>query len=315
MQNRIKVNELSSFLNKEIITEFLVTQKELREGSKDFYLRLKLADNTGSIMGNIWNNARSISEKFQVGDVIKVKGIIISYKSQLQVTVNKIQKLEPEAYDLSDFIEQTSKDVDKLLAKLFQYIDSINDEDYKSLLLAFFDDKELLTQFSQAPAAKSWHHNYLGGLLEHTIAVTNICNLLAGNYPVERDLLVTGALLHDIGKILEYSVTAAIEFTSTGRLLGHIPLGDNMVCERAAQLNAFPPEKLMKLRHLILSHHGEYEKASARLPQTIEAIMLHHADNLDAQTTGVAQLIQAVQNPDAKWSEYDKLNNRYYYLK
>ena len=315
MNTKIFVKELKEHLNKEFISNFLVSQKELREGAKDFYIRLKLNDSTGSVSGNVWNNAKVIAEKFEIGDVIQVKGVVISYKAQLQVTVNKITKIPEEEYNLSDYLETTDKDINKLSEKLYNYVDSIGNSYLKQLLSKIFDDKEFFTIFAQAPAAKTWHHNYIGGLLEHTVAVASICEFATHLYEVDKDLLITGALLHDIGKVLEYNIKPTIEFTAEGRLVGHIPLGDHILSTKAAEIDNFPPDLLFKLRHLILAHHGEYEKASARLPQTLEAIVLHHADNFDAQTVGVAQLVESVQNDDAKWTEYDKLNNRYYYIK
>jgi len=315
MEDKIFVNQVSDFLNKEIISNFLVVEKDLREGKKDFYVRLKLADKTGSISGNIWNNAKPISETFQEGDVIKIKGVVISYKAHIQLTVNKVRVMKSEEYNLSDYIEATSKDITKLSEKLFQFIDNIQDKYLKELLLSIFEDKEFFTLFANSPAAKTWHHNYIGGLLEHTIAVSTICDFLTHLYPVNKDLLLTGAILHDIGKVYEYNIKSIIDFSVIGRLIGHISLGDQLICKKAAQINNFPKEILMKLRHLILAHHGEFEKASVRLPQTLEAIVLHHADNLDAQTTGVQQIIKSVQNKEAEWSDFDKLNSRYYYIK
>jgi len=313
--SKIFVKELKDHLNKEIISNFLVTEKILREGAKDFYIRLKLADSSGSIFGNVWNNAKTIAEKFEEGDVVQVKGFIITYKAQLQVTVNKIKKIPQEEYDLNDYLETTTKDITKLSDKLFDYIESIKNQYLKELLLSIFEDKEFFTKFGQAPAAKSWHHNYIGGLLEHTMSVAGLCDYASHNYNVDKDLLITGAILHDIGKVFEYQVLPNIDFTPVGRLVGHIPLGDNFIADRAKEINGFPEDLLMKLRHLILSHHGEYEMASARLPQTLEATILHQADNFDAQTIGVQQLKNAVTDDNAKWTEFDRLNNRYYYIK
>lgn len=312
---KITVSELKDHLNKEIISDFLVTQKNLREGSKDFYIRLQLSDKTGSVPGNVWNNAKTLAQKFEEGDVLRIKGVIISYKTQIQITVNKIQKLYEEEYNLADFMETTAKDVNKLSDKLFNFIDNIKQPNLKELLLNIFEDKEFYTKFAQAPAAKTWHHNYIGGLLEHTISIAAICDFVSHMYDVDKDLLITGALLHDIGKVFEYKIANTIDFSVQGRLIGHIPLGDQFICERAARLNNFPENILMKLRHLILAHHGEYEKASARLPQTIEAIVMHHADNLDAQTVGVLQLTNKISEDGAEWSEFDRLNMRYYYIK
>ncbi len=315
MDLKIYVNNLSDYLNKEITSDFLVTQKELREGTRDYYIRLRLADSTGSVVGNVWNNAHRIAQLFDEGDVIRIKAVVINYKSQIQLTVNKVRKLEEDQYDISDFIETTSKDINKLSDRLFGFIDSIKNEYLKKLLLSIFDDKEFYKKFSTSPAAKTWHHNYVGGLLEHTVSVATICDFVSKMYQVDRDLLVAGALVHDIGKVQEYHIKTAIDFTDVGRLIGHLSLGDELVCNKAKEINNFPPELLMKLRHLILSHHGEYEKASVRLPQTLEAVVLHFADNIDAQTIGVQQLINSGKSTDAQWSEYDKLNNRYYFIK
>ena len=315
MAQNIKINQLSNSLNQEIVSDFLVSQKELREGTKSNYLRLTLADKTGSMVGNVWSNADTFSEKFKEGDVVRIKAIVISYKGKYQLNINVIKPLFPEEYNLADFIASTDKDINKLSDKLFLFIDSIKNNYLKEMLLNIFEDKEFYSKFAQAPAAKSWHHNYVGGLLEHTISVATICDFSSHHYPVDRDLLLIGAILHDIGKVREYSLKSSIDFTAEGRLVGHIPLGDQLVCEQAAKINNFPQGLLMKLRHLILAHHGEYEFASARLPQTIEAVLLHQADNLDAQTVGVKQLIEAQQNPEAEWTDFDRLNNRFYFMK
>lgn len=315
MGQKFKINQLGKMVNQEIISDFLVTQKELRDGTKSKYLRLTFADNSGSMVGNIWSNADSFTDKFAEGDVVRIKAMVITFKGKYQLNVSKVKLLMTEEYDLADFIASTEKDINKLSDKLFFFIDSIKNENLKELLLNIFEDKEFYTKFAQAPAAKSWHHNYVGGLLEHTVSVATICDFSSHHYPVDRDLVLTGAILHDIGKVREYSLKSSIDFTTEGRLIGHIPLGDQLICEQAAKINNFSTKLLMKLRHLVLAHHGEYEFASARLPQTIEAVLLHQADNLDAQTVGVKQLVEAQQNEDAEWTEFDRLNNRFYYIK
>ncbi len=313
MEN-LRINELANYQNKEIISNFLVAQKELREGTKDFYLRLKLVDKTGSIVANIWNNAKRIADLFNEGDVVKIQAMVISYKSQLQLTISKIKVADELEYDLSDFVATTKKDITKLADVFFGFIDNMKDENIKMLMKNIFEDKEFFAKFSKSPAAKTWHHNYVGGLLEHSVSVAKICNFVSDMYPVDKDLLIAGALLHDVGKVYEYNFKTMIEFTTMGRLVGHLCIGDQIISETASKMNNFPQNTLIKLRHLILSHHGEYEKAAARLPQTLEAIVLHMADNLDAQSVGVTQLIEGVQGTNAEWTEYDKLNNRYFYI-
>ncbi len=311
---RITTRDLPEYKNKELVGFFLVQEKELRQGARDYYLRLRLGDQNGSVNANIWTNAQQMNELFNEGQVIKIKGIVKEYRSQIQITVTNLRVAEENEYDLKDFIPATAKDINLLADSLFEYISGIGNRFVKELLSSIFDDKEFFTRFIQAPAAKNWHHNYAGGLLEHIIAVTVICDFAAHHYPVNRDILIAGALLHDIGKVEEYSMKAAIDFTDIGRLIGHITIADELVSQKAAAIDAFPDVLLMKIRHMILSHHGEYEKGAVRLPQTLEAVVLHYADNLDAQTCGVMQLMNAVKKGTAEWTEYDRLNNRYFYL-
>ncbi len=311
---KIYIENLHHYLNEEVVTYFLVTQKELRDGKKDQYIRLRLTDKTGNIAANIWNNVKQLKDLFKEGDIVKIKGIVISYREQSQITVNNVRRAREDEYDIAEFVPKTSKDVKELSDALFHYIDNINDEYIKQLLESIFGNKEFFSKFSQAPAAKSWHHNYMGGLIEHTVSVTKICDFASHMYPVQKDILIAGAMLHDAGKVYEYSMRPAIDFTPIGRLVGHICLADEMVTKKAAEINNFPDNTLLKIRHLILSHHGEFEKGSCRLPQMLEAIVLHFADNLDAQTIGVNQLVEAGLKSDSEWTEFDRLNNRYFYI-
>ena len=312
--SRIEVKDLFKSMNQEIETFLLLTKKELREGKSDMYLRLEFTDKTGPVNGNVWNNAQLAMEGYIVGDVVKVRGMVQSYKDQIQLNVKKIRKAEPEEYDLKDYIPETKKNVKNLSDELFALINSVKDETIKQLLLSIFDDKELLGKFLRCPAAKGWHHNFVGGLLEHTVSVTKICDFASTLYPVNRDELIAGALLHDFGKIYEYMIMPSIEFTDEGRLLGHIVMADQLIVKKAGEINLFSPHTLLKLRHLILSHHGEMEKGAVKVPMTVEAVVLHFADNLDAQTTGVMQMIEAAGDPKARWTELDKLNSRYIYI-
>ncbi|HRY83010.1 MAG TPA: HD domain-containing protein [Candidatus Cloacimonadota bacterium] len=311
MENQIQITDLAQHVGTEIMSFYLVTEKELRDGKNDQYLRLRLKDKTGSIAGNIWKDAKKEAENFEIGDVIKIKALVVSYKGQIQLSVTKTRFADHSEYDMSEFLTISKRDPQEMAAELFGYLDSITNPFINKLLRSIFDDKEFFPRFLAAPAAKSWHHNYIHGLIEHILSVARLCDFCCAQYPVNRDLLLAGALLHDVAKVTEYSDTTTIEFTDTGRLIGHLALSDQMICEHASRILGFPDDILLHLRHLVLAHHGEYEKASVRLPQTLEAIVLHLCDNLDAQSTGVAQLIEAMP-PDAPWSEFDKLNNRYY---
>jgi len=310
---RIEIKELSQFVGKEITSYYLVAEKELRDGKNDQYLRLRLQDKSGSCNGNVWTNAQKEAEGFEEGDIVKIKAMTVNYKGQIQLSVQKIRLADKSEYNLEEFLARSKKDPVQLTEEFISYLESVVDPNLKQLLKAIFEDKEFFNRFTYAPAAKTWHHNYIHGLLEHTVMVARACQYLSKQYPVNYDLLISGALMHDMAKVFEYEQKPAIDFSNIGRLVGHLSLGDQMICAQAAKIQGFPDNLLMVVRHLILAHHGEYEKASVRLPQTLEALVLHLADNLDAQTAGVLQLLELTP-ADAEWSEFDKMNSRYYYI-
>jgi 3'-5' exoribonuclease len=313
MMDQLNISDFSDHKGKEVIGFYLVAEKELREGKNDQFLRLRLQDRTGSLAAYVWKDAQKMSEGFAEGDVVKIKALVNVYKEQLQLNISQIRFADHSEYDLEMLILKSVKDPTALAEKFFGFVDKIENIFLSKLIRSIFEDKDLFTRFSEAPAAKNWHHNYKHGLLEHTVTVATLCDFAASLYPVNYDLLISGALLHDFGKVWEYSDKAVIDFTDLGRLVGHLTLADQFISEQSRRITGFPDEILLNLRHLILAHHGEYEKASVRLPQTLEALVLHLCDNLDAQTTGVAQLLAAA--PDtAVWTEFDKLNNRYYHL-
>ncbi|MEA3459118.1 MAG: HD domain-containing protein, partial [Chloroflexota bacterium] len=184
----------------------------------------------------------------------------------------------------------------------------------RSLLDKFFDDEEFVKKFCRAPCARRIHHAYLGGLLEHVTEVIVLCQAVLGLFPqIDRDLLLTGAILHDVGKIREFVYQTEIDYSDEGRLWGHMVIGDRLISERVAQIPDFPPELAMRLRHMVLSHHGRHEWGSPRRPKTLEACALHYIDNLDAQVNRFAQIIAARRDKTKPWTEYDTLLKRYLY--
>lgn len=311
MENHINVQYIHNHESKEIIGFYLAAEKELREGKGGQYLRLKLQDRTGFVSANVWKDAAKEAEKFDVGDVVKIRANVVNYKGQIQLTVTQLRFADKSEYDIQNYITRSRFEPEFLAERFWGFIDSIENEYLNKLLHIIFDDKDFFQRFLEAPAAKSWHHNFMHGLIEHTVAVAALCEFASTQYAVNYDLLISGALMHDVAKVMEYTGAAAIEFTDQGRLIGHLTMSDQLICDTAAKIPGFPDEILLNLRHLVLSHHGEYEKASVRLPQTLEAVLLHHCDNLDAQTAGVSQLLEAAA-PEAVWSEFDKINNRYY---
>ncbi|MEN6445950.1 MAG: HD domain-containing protein [Candidatus Cloacimonas sp.] len=311
MANHLFISELHQKVNQEISGLYLVAEKELREGKNDLYLRLKLQDRSGTISANVWKDALKHSDEFDAGDIISIQGTVVSYKGQVQLSITKLRFADKSEYDIEDYLMRSKIAPEVLSARFFEFVDKVKQPHLNRLLHLIFDDKDFFTKFLNSPAAKNWHHNYLNGLIEHTVSVAALCEFATTLYPVNYDLLITGALLHDVAKIKEYDSKSNIDFTEEGRLIGHLALSDQLAYETATKIPGFPEDLLLNLRHLILSHHGEYEKASVRLPQTLEAIVLHHCDNLDAQAVGVTQIIDAAP-PNAIWTEYDKLNNRYY---
>jgi 3'-5' exoribonuclease len=311
MDKQTSVSELHQKVGEEIIGYYMVAEKELRDGKNDQFLRLKLQDRTGSISANVWKDAKKSDGEFDAGDVIKIKGNVVNYKGQTQLSITLLRFADTSEYNIEEFLTRSKIAPDVLAERFFSFIDKVEQAHLSKLLHLIFDDKEFFSKYLLAPAAKGWHHNYVHGLIEHSVSVAALCEFASGMYPVNYDLLIAGALLHDVAKVKEYESKTSIDFTDIGRLVGHLSLSDQMVCETAARIPGFPDELLLNLRHLILAHHGEYEKASVRLPQTLEALVLHLCDNLDAQSVGVAQMIASAP-PNAAWTEFDKLNSRYY---
>ena len=305
------VIELPQKVNEEIIGFYLVAEKDLRDGKNDQFLRLRLQDRSGSVSANVWKEAKKLDSEFDAGDVVKIKATVVNYKGQIQLSITKLRYADKSEYNVEDYLTRSKIEPEVLAERFFSFVDKVEQAYLNKLLHLIFDDKEFFARFLSAPAAKGWHHNYVHGLIEHSNSVAALCEFASTLYPVNYDLLISGALLHDVAKVREYNSKTNIEFTDIGRLVGHLSMSDQLVCETAARIPGFPEELLLNLRHLILAHHGEYEKASVRLPQTLEALVLHLCDNLDAQSVGVAQMVEAAP-PNAVWTEFDKLNNRYY---
>ena len=305
------INELQEQQNKEVTAYYLVAEKEIREGKNGQFMRLRVMDRSGSVTGYVWKDFLKVAEEFGEGDVVKIRATVQNYKGQIQLNISQLRFADHSEYDPDLYLTRSKIPPEILSERFFSYVDKVENTFLNRLLRDIFEDKDFFALYLKAPAAKSWHHNYIHGLIEHTVSVASICEFVSSMYPVNQDLLLSGALLHDVAKVMEYSAKPPIEFTDLGRLIGHLSLSDQLICEKARAITGFPEELLLHLRHLVLAHHGEYEKASVRLPQTLEATILHLCDNLDAQSIGVTQLIEAAPK-DAEWTEFDKLNSRYY---
>ncbi len=300
---------------------FIVRKRELKT-KKDgtHYLLLELGDRSGRISAIVWDNAESVYDTFQTGDTVKVKGTVVMYKDSKQIAVEKIRKADSsDRMEKMDFIPQRELNIETLLKDLEKTVESVKTLPLKRLLQKVFHDPLWIDRFKKAPGGKLWHHAYLGGLLEHTLAVVKVCETMALLYPkVERDLLIAGALCHDIGKIDEYGYDQGyIDFTDEGRLWGHISIGAQHIrtmIEEMEKEEGFPLELKKQMIHLVLSHQGKLEYGSPVLPMTLEAMILFYADEMDSKANALLHIIEKDSEPGRRWSRYISLLDRFIYL-
>ncbi len=295
----------------QIIGHYLCKQKQsLKSRAGKTYLSLKLQDKTGIIDAKIWEINNSI-QNFDESDYIKIDATVVSYQNELQLRINKLRKSQVGEFFESDYIPTTDKNIDELYKKILEYINSIANTYVKKLVEdIFINNKDISENFKSHSAAKTMHHSYMGGLIEHTLSVVQICDFMCGRYKsVNRDILISTALLHDIGKIFELSNFPDNDYTDEGQLLGHIIIGMELITETAAKIEKFPQDLLNLLKHSIISHHGEYEFGSPKRPKTIEAFILHCADNMDAKIKMFEEIIEK-DNTMGNWVGYQKMLER-----
>ncbi|MCL4560511.1 MAG: OB-fold nucleic acid binding domain-containing protein [Chloroflexi bacterium] len=295
---------------------YLVRKKALepfRDASRGVYLTLILADAAGQIIGRVWEDAQSAAEQIQEGMVVKVEGEVDKYMDRLQVRVLRVRPARENEYDRRDFLPAGSRDPAEMLAELDDLRQQISNPHLRRLVDTFFGDPEFRARFSQAPASTQVHHAYLGGLLEHTLQVLHLSKTVIALYPkIDPNLLLAGAFLYEIGKVREFKWEMELEYSNEGRLLGHIVLADEMVSEAIRKIPDFPAELALRLRHMLVAHHGRYEWGSPRRPQTLEAIALHHIEDLDTQVNRFEAILEHSE-PDAPWTPYDRLLGRQLY--
>lgn len=296
---------------------FLVSKKNLAETkSGNPYLALTLMDRTGEIEARSWDNAARLDALTEVGRIIAVEGQVKPFRDQLQLNITGLQPVAEGSVDLAHFMPASRRNVSEMQAELAGLIDSVIDPGLRRLLAGLFQGA-LLQEFSRAPAAKMMHHACLGGLLEHTLSVAGLALKICEHYPrLDRDLLLAGALLHDLGKVREFSYASLpFDYTDQGRLIGHLVLGAEMVRRQAEGVPELAPARLDQVLHLILSHHGRHEFGSPCLPMTREAILLHHLDDMDAKMELIDRLSEQVEGDTYRWSDYQRSLERFLYLR
>ena len=299
-----------------VASSFLVAEKSMAVSQKgSAYLNVRLKDKTGEMDGKVWDNAVELDRVFKKGDIIYVEGRALSYRNTLQLSMVTIKPCAEEDIDPTDFLPVSKMDTAAMFQDLLGYLDKISSPPIQQLLAAFLHDEKTAELFRRAPAAKGFHHIYLGGLLEHTLSVVRLLDKAADHYPqLNRDLLIAGGMLHDIGKIYEFSYDSLIEYSDEGRMIGHLVMGVEMINKKIEAIPDFPPRTALALRHIILSHHGEFEYGSPKRPKILEALVIHFMDDLDAKVNAFQSFVAAdAANTDSDWTPFNRFFERYLY--
>lgn len=272
------------------------------------YDNVILQDKTGTIDAKVWDPDSAGIEEFGAMDYVEITGDITNFQGNLQIAVKRARLASLEEYDPKDYFPTSGQDVDEMYAKLMDYIASVGNQYLNRLLNMFFGNQKFAGAFKHHSAAKSVHHGFIGGLLEHTLSVTRNCDYFAENYPfLNRDLLLTAAMFHDIGKLKELSSFPENDYTDAGQLLGHIVIGTEWIGEAIREIEGFPQVLANELKHCILAHHGELEFGSPKKPALVEALALSFADNLDAKLETFRELVSNVPDNNLEWQGFNRL--------
>jgi 3'-5' exoribonuclease len=297
-------------------SHFAVAKKSLRQfRNKDgSFLSLVLADKTGSVTANVWDNAEEVGAAFDEGDIVLVDAKAEQYQGRNQLKLQSVEWADASEVDLTDFLPRSDVDPAVVQKRIEDAITGIGSDPLRELLRSVFGDKELLPRFLESPAAKGLHHARIGGLAEHVASALDIAEAVCKAHPsLDHDIVVAGVLLHDIGKLWELECRAAISYSAAGRLLGHISIGFSEVDRRARGIPGFPEDLRLQLLHIILSHHGEAQFGSPIRPMTAEAIAVHSIENCDAQVSQFAEKIAVAVEEGRQFTQYDTLLERYLY--
>ena len=293
--------------NKVITTSFLVQAKEIRQKKGgEFYLSLTLCDRTGDLDAKMWDNVNEVLDVFDRDDFVKVKGMVQIFHNRPQLTIHKLRRMDESEIDFADYFPASKRDPEEMWRELRGIIDGVANPHLKSLLEAVFADEDIARRYRRAPAAKQIHHAFLGGLIEHVLSVCGMAKPAAAHYAnIDYDLLITGVLLHDIGKIYELTYDRGFSYSDEGQLVGHISIGTRILYEKLRGLPDFPPRLLVLVEHLILSHHGHLEFGSPKLPQFPEALLLHYLDDMDSKMESMRALVERDRQVEGNFTGFN----------
>ena len=293
--------------NQVIESFFLVHSKEVRsKKTGEEYLVLMLADRTGTIEAMLWDGVPKLRDAFDRDDFVKVKGLVQVHRNRQQMIVHTLERVEESRVDLADYLPHTEKNIASMWAELRAAVAAMANPHLRALVDSFLDDEQVAPLYRCAPAAKSLHHARIGGLLEHVVSLIGLCRLTAGHYPfLDHDLLLTGAVLHDLGKIWELDYRRSFGYSTAGQLIGHMNIMTGLLQSKAAALPGFPPRLKVLVEHMILSHHGRLEFGSPKLPMFPEALVFHYLDDLDSKVESMRATLASDPNIEGCWTGFN----------
>jgi 3'-5' exoribonuclease len=297
------VRDLPAHVNQTITTFFLVVARETRaKKTGEPYISLLLGDSSGEVEARVWENVDSMPA-FERDDFVKVKGLVQVFRNKPQISVHRLRKAEESEIEIGDFFRRSARDAEEMFVELGGIVAEVANPYTRRLLESILEDEEIAAALRRAPAAKTLHHAYLGGLLEHILSLCALARLVAGQYPsLDLDLLIAAALLHDLGKIHELEYSRGISYSTEGHLLGHIVIGLRIVERKAAAIEGFPDGLRVLLEHFVISHHGEYEFGSPKTPMLPEALVFHYLDDLDSKMNHMSWHLESDGSLEGEWT-------------
>jgi 3'-5' exoribonuclease len=295
---------------------FLVKEKNVGYGKNGRpFMSVQLGDQSGSLDGRLWDRVEELSREFENGDVLRVKGQIQIFQNRKQLVIHRLEKVDPATVSFEDFLPRTARSAEDMMAELTQLVKTMKNDFLRQLITDTLEDPEIRPLVMRAPAAKSIHHAWIGGLLEHILSISKIMDFMGSHYPfLNRDLLLFGGIFHDIGKVWELSYDNGISYTDRGRLLGHMQMACELIDRKASRILGFTEELRDICKHIILSHHGKLEYGSPKRPKFMEAMVVAMVDDFDSKVSTLRTLIEDERGAGGKWSRYNDLFDRYFLL-
>lgn len=279
------------------------------------YLVMMLGDRTGAIEARMWDNVEGVMNTFEIDDFVSVRGTVNLYQKRRQLVIGQINRIAKSEVNANDFLPVSRHDCEAMFKNLMAIVRGMQNKYLRQLVIDTLEDPEIQAKFMKCPAARSIHHAWIGGLLEHTLSICKIMLFLAGHYPkLDLDLLLVGAVFHDIGKIWELDFDSNVAYTDAGKLVGHLVLGSELIEKKASLIKGFPIELKNVCKHIVLSHHGKYEYGSPKLPSTIEALIVGYIDDLDSKITALQTFYENEQGRNEAWSGFNSVFERHFFL-